>query len=38
MIAALLTSVLDYIWWIETGISSILLFGEYPPPNEEDFE
>lgn len=38
MISTLLTSVINFTWWIETNISSIVLFGEYPRPNKEDFE
>lgn len=38
MIPALLTSIIDFTWWIETNIPSILLFGELPYPKKEDFE
>lgn len=38
MIPTLLTSLIDFTWWIETSIASIFLFGEYPRPKKEDFE
>lgn len=38
MLERLLSSLADFTWSIETGVSSILLFGEYPYPNKEDFE
>ena len=38
MFTALLTSLADFTWWIETNFSSVLLFGEQEYPQKEDFE
>lgn len=38
MLTLLLTSLADFTWWLETTISSVFLFGEYPYPQEEDFD
>lgn len=27
-----------FTWSIETSVSSVFLFGEYPYPNKEDFD
>ena len=28
----------SFSWWIETTIASVVLFGEYPYPENEDAE
>jgi hypothetical protein len=38
MVASLLTVCLSFSWWIKTSIASAFLLGEYPYPQEEDFE
>lgn len=35
MMPVLLSSISDFVWWVETNISSVVLFGEYPIPSEE---
>ncbi len=38
MISNLFDSLTSYSWTIETGIVSLVLFGEYEYPKESDFE
>ena len=38
MVASLLTVCLSFSWWIKNSITSAFLFGEYPYPQEVDFE
>lgn len=38
MISDFFESLTDFTWVIETGIVSVLLFGEYPYPKKSDFE
>ena len=38
MIPTVLNCIETFVWWVETNLSSIVLFGEYPFPerNEEE--
>lgn len=36
MLAAFFSKCLAWSWWFETSIISVLLFGEYPLPTEEE--
>ena len=36
LIGSLLTSVAAFSWIIDTSLPSIVLFGEYPYPTQED--
>jgi len=38
MLESLLSSLADFSWRIETSMSSVFLFGEFPYPRKEDYE
>lgn len=38
MVESFLLACTSFAWWIETTITSLLLFGEYPYPAEDDAE
>lgn len=37
MIGQLLDAIAEWSWYVETTLPSILLFGESPYPNKEDY-
>lgn len=38
MITDFIDKLSDFMWIIEQSITSMVLFGEYPHPNKEDYE
>lgn len=37
VVSKLLCSFADWSWWLEAGITSMVLFGEEPYPQKEDY-
>lgn len=36
MVSRILCTLMGFSWWIETTITSAILFGEYPYPSEDE--